>query len=132
MKKITTILLFISMCLFPSTIKAITNDTKQPTVNVLLTVIDDETSSDDNDKSKPLKRSIRIIEEYPQLEYGDHVLYYNTVCEDAVFVLIQNGTVTYEDDFNSAGIYELPINLNGTYDIHLYIGDKVYIGTLYL
>ena len=136
MKKNTTILLLISMCLFSIPIKAITNDTEQPTVYVQLDIIDiDNTNNGDNGDNilfKPIKRSKRIITESPKLEYGDHVLYYNTVCEDAVFVLIQNGTVTYEDDFNSAGIYELPINLNGTYDIHLYVGNKVYVGTLVL
>ena len=121
------------MCLFSIPIKAITNDTEQTAVALEFYLEDvDNNNSDNTEFTTPKRRSKKLFAEKPQLEYGNHILYYNTVCEDAVFVLIQNGTVTYADDFNSAGIYELPINLSGTYDIHLYVGNKVYVGTLVL
>lgn len=133
MRYFKTFLLLISMCLLPNPIKAIVNDTEQPTVNVPLNVVGiDDTESGDGDRAKPIKRSKRLFTETPQLEYGNHILYYNSECDYARFALSKNGVIIYDDVFTSAGTYELQINLSGTYDIHLYIGDKVYIGTLYL
>ena len=133
MRYFKTFLLLISMCLLPNPIKAIVNDTEQSLVDVSLCEINNNDAEEtDDDVLKPQRRSKKLFAEKPQLEYGNHILYYNSECDYARFALSKNGVIIYDDVFTSAGTYELQINLSGTYDIHLYIGDKVYIGTLYL
>ena len=69
---------------------------------------------------------------FPELSIEDYVLYFNSLCNDCDILFLRDGKVVYEDSFDSTGIYEIPSFMNGSYEIQLYVGYSIYIGTVNL
>ncbi len=69
---------------------------------------------------------------FPELSIEDYVLYFNSLCNDCDILFLRDGKVVYEDSFDSTGIYEIPSFMNGSYEIQLYIGNSIFVGTVNL
>lgn len=69
---------------------------------------------------------------FPELSIDGYSLYFNSLCNDCDIQFLQDGEVVYEDSFDSTGEYEIPSFLDGTYEIRLYVGYSIYIGTVNL
>ena len=69
---------------------------------------------------------------FPELSIEDYVLYFNSLCRGCEILFLRDGEVVYEDSFDSTGEYEIPSFMNGSYEIQLYVGYSIYIGTVNL
>ena len=69
---------------------------------------------------------------FPELSIDGYSLYFNSLCNDCDILFLRDGEVVYEDSFDSTGIYEIPSFMNGSYEIQLYIGNSIFVGTVNL
>ena len=69
---------------------------------------------------------------FPELSIDGYSLYFNSLCNDCDILFLRDGEVVYEDSFDSTGEYEIPSFMNGSYEIQLYIGNSIFVGTVNL
>ena len=107
--------------------------------NVVLTEIEKnrnygepENPDDDNGVEHLARRRGFGMLTLPKLSIDGYSLYFNSLCNDCDILFLRDGEVVYEDSFDSTGIYEIPSFMNGSYEIQLYVGYSIYIGTVNL
>ena len=74
----------------------------------------------------------RTFFELPELSMEDNTLYFDSSMAGRFVEFVQNGEVVYDDVFTSSGSYEIPVFLNGSFEIHVHVGNITYIGVIEL
>lgn len=95
-------------------------------------VYDEPDNGIDNGKEHFARRRGFGMLIFPELSIDGYSLYFNSLCNDCDILFLRDGEVVYEDSFDSTGEYEIPSFMNGSYEIQLYIGNSIYIGTVNL
>ena len=68
----------------------------------------------------------------PELCVGGNTLYYDHSLYECVISFVQDGNVVYEGVLSSTGSFVIPMYLSGTFEIHVYINNYLYVGSIEL
>ena len=129
-KKLFLMMLFISI--FGVSASASMQSTSRRNVPLTMTYNNHEDPEKPKDWGQETLARRRTFFELPELSIDGYSLYFNSLCNDCDILFLRDGEVVYEDSFDFTGEYEIPSFMNGSYEIQLYVGYSIYIGTVNL